>query len=301
MSTEIIRSLENGDLPAAKEVWLASFVEDPPEFPDYYFRARTSPERMLALFERGDGSEGERLLSMLCYDPVKMQLGGEETVQAAFVAGVCTMPEARRRGYVRRLLDELALRLEGDGFAALLLVPFDFDFYRKLGFYSYARRRLVSFSKADRARLDSRFDSAAAMEPDPAMLNSIYSRYMQKRRGALVRDEAYFGALLEEYSGGGGHALAVRADGGEAYCLFNDAEPAADEFAYTSEAAACALIAAALEKSEGLRLPLPLSDAPAFIEGARCAEEDFNMLRPLKKSFCELEKNGAAAFDFRKY
>ena len=136
-----IRNLTRADLPRAAELWLACFPEDDAEFVSYYFSRRTKPSNMLGLFEDG------LLVSMLSFDETRMcSSGAPDGVSVSFVAGVCTEPGKRRRGYVRRLFATLEETLKERGVQAILLVPFDFGFYATLGFAPYAVREVAEYS-----------------------------------------------------------------------------------------------------------------------------------------------------------
>ncbi|MBR4634749.1 MAG: GNAT family N-acetyltransferase [Clostridia bacterium] len=276
-----LRSLTEDDLPRAAELWLACFPEDDAEFVSYYFSRRTKPSNLLGLFE--DGS----LVSMLSFEEMKMYAcGAPDGVQVSFVAGVCTEPGKRRRGYVRRLFARLEELLKERGVQALLLVPFDFGFYEKLGFAPYAVREVIEYNASE---------APAGYEEipvSPELLSRVYGAYMAGREGALLRPAAYSEALLEEYRLPGAHAAAVRTEDAEAYCLFWDgADGEADEFAFTSRSAASALAALAAERFGISRFPIP----------AVGAGERFNMIKLLDQACGFLLDPERKPFDFRKY
>lgn len=277
----LLRCLTQEDLPRAAELWLACFPEDDAEFVSYYFSRRTCPQNVLGLF--GDGS----LVSMLSFDELKMNAcGAPDGVQVSFVAGVCTEPGKRRRGYVRRLFAKLEELLAERGVQALLLVPFDFDFYKKLGFSPYAVRELAEYPATE---------TLAGYEEVPVsaeLIARVYRAYMNGREGALSRTAEYFEALLEEYRLPGAHAVAVRTADAEAYCLFWEGSGGeADEFAFTGRSAAAALAALAAERFGISRFPIP----------AVGAGERFNMIKLLDQACGFLLDPERKPFDFRKY
>ena len=275
-----IRCLKEADLPRAAELWLACFPEDDADFVDYYFTRRTRPRNMLGLFEDG------LLVSMLSFEKTELFTGDGGSVPACFVAGVCTDPEKRRRGFVRKLFAVLEKRLKARGVAAVLLVPFDFGFYEKLGYVRYAVQELAEYPSAAE---HTDFEEAPASRE---LLERVYAAYMNGREGALKRSASFFAALEAEYSLPGACSAAVRTDKGEAYCLFwSGSDGCADEFAFTDEGAAAAL-ASLLKARYGVKLlPLP----------ARDGGESFNMIKLLDPAYSYLLEPGRKPFDFRKY
>lgn len=63
----------------------------------------------------------------------------------AGVAGVATLPRARRRGYARALVYELLDRMRDSGHAVSTLYPFRASFYHRLGYVGLPKARTVTF------------------------------------------------------------------------------------------------------------------------------------------------------------
>ena len=130
---------------------------DPPES----FRPR-------ALYDVGDGdgdctTDGEEEvtandMTAVCgyYEFAARIRGG--TRELAGIAAVASPPEARRRGLVRELLGSVHRELRAEGVAFAALWPFEYPFYRRLG---YAR-------VGDRTRITVAPDALASACPDPA-------------------------------------------------------------------------------------------------------------------------------------
>ncbi|MEV4617991.1 GNAT family N-acetyltransferase [Asanoa sp. NPDC049573] len=64
------------------------------------------------------------------------------------VAGVATHPLARRRGYVRALLNRLLESMRDDGHPVSVLYPFRTSFYARFGYVSLPQHRSATFSPA---------------------------------------------------------------------------------------------------------------------------------------------------------
>ena len=80
------------------------------------------------------------------------------TRELAGIAAVASPPETRRRGLVRELLGSVHRELRDDGVAFAALWPFEYPFYRRLG---YARI-------GDHTRITVAPDALASACPDPA-------------------------------------------------------------------------------------------------------------------------------------
>ena len=128
------RYLTEAELPQAKKLWAICFPEDDEEFIDYYFAERTAANCVFGAFDNAN------LVSMLCRDS-RMMFANGELVPVCFVSGVSTDPAYRNRSIVRTLMSKLDADLICEGFAAALLQPFDFDFYKKLGYEVFSKRR----------------------------------------------------------------------------------------------------------------------------------------------------------------
>lgn len=310
-----IRTLEKSDLETAKLLWLASFPDDDEVFVDYYFRARTSPEKMLGLFV-SEGESEEKLVSMLCFEELFMRVSKEKSARVAFVAGVCTFPEYRRRGFVRQLLSELEARLAPSGMEALVLQPFDFAFYEKLGFKAFAVRNICLLKSGKGWLLDplkksecclpkSPGENAEEMPLDADALYRIYGAYTESLCGTLTRTREKCAAVLEEYAVCGGSSLTVKTASGEAYALWyggaedGEVKPVSlDEFAFTSRDAASELILRILDEEGAVKLPLPMGAEQFFGENAPAP---FNMLKPIGKRRFEDFCGENEPFDFQRY
>ncbi|MCH5279184.1 MAG: GNAT family N-acetyltransferase [Christensenellaceae bacterium] len=303
-----VKPISSADFQAAKALWKVCFPEDSDEFINYYFAKRIDPKRILGLYVNGE------LVSMLCVRIRETSFCGEHR-RIGFIAGVCTLPEYRRRGYVRQLLDRANLMLAFKGVFASMLQPFSFDFYRKLGYETLAERRVIEITKdtlfftdcpADGTHLD-RIHIPAAYE-----IRDIYAKFMNGRTLAPIRTLSDCSILLEEYALYPG----VSACNGRAYALGyrSDDRIELDEFAYSDVDAALGLLTSLIRGSGKLLVPLS-KDETAFLDGTdfACRQgkvDGFNMIRVSDKRFfyglpvknvSELREIKPAPYSFDKY
>lgn len=246
------------------------------------------------LVGEGDGN-GERLVSMLCFERREMYAENPETakkttVPVCFTAGVCTDPAYRRRGFIRLLLSELERRMNAEGAAAVLLQPFDFGFYQKLGYLPFAKRSIVT---AGENLLPVNADGYAVTEPTAELMSAAYEQAFAGKNGVLKRDRAHFEALANEFALPGAKAAAVKRGASFAYALwYGEEAPLAEEFAWTDDAARAALERVLAERTEGFRCPIPVG---------KDGGEYFNMIRILDEKFDYLLTLDPPPFDFTKY
>jgi predicted acetyltransferase len=98
------------------------------------------------------------------------------------VADVATRPEARRKGYARRVMLGLLEKMRAAGHATSCLYPFRDSFYGRLGYINLSRRREIEFDPANlhtllKAQLPGKVELL-----DMATGFDIYRDYLRKIR-----------------------------------------------------------------------------------------------------------------------
>jgi predicted N-acetyltransferase YhbS len=84
----------------------------------------------------------------------------------AGIAGVASLPLARRQGHVRGLLVELLGRMRDQGHVVSALYPFRPSFYQRFGYVGLPKARTVTFAPTAFADLlDTDLDGAVSWEP----------------------------------------------------------------------------------------------------------------------------------------
>jgi predicted N-acetyltransferase YhbS len=84
--------------------------------------------------------------------PMRQNVRGSVFAMAG-VAGVATLPLARRKGYARALLTELLGQMRDAGHVVSALYPFRPTFYQRFGYVGLPRTRTATFAPADLAAL----------------------------------------------------------------------------------------------------------------------------------------------------
>jgi len=111
----------------------------------------------------------------------------------AGVAGVATLPLARRRGFARELVTALLARMRDSGHAVSALYPFRPSFYQRFGFVGLPRTRTVTFSPAGFADL-VRADLPGEVTWEPAAAGYKAYRAFTER---LLAEQHGFAVLPE--------------------------------------------------------------------------------------------------------
>lgn len=103
---------------------------DSDAYMDIYFREKYRNNRTLAYFE------GDKAVASLQMLPYQFTFCGTE-IPTAYISGVCTLPEARKKGYMAELLLKSFDEMEQKGIPLALLVPQEewlLKVYDKFGF-----------------------------------------------------------------------------------------------------------------------------------------------------------------------
>jgi predicted acetyltransferase len=157
------------------------------------------PRDVLARLAGDDGAERRalyvdgRIVAQLELYPLEV-LAGMHALPFGGIGGVASPPEARRRGYVGRLLHELCDELRARGISLSILHPFRAAFYRQFGWATFEERKQYSgaieiFAPFRHARLDG---FAAAGVEQIAELDAIYRAALLGRFGPIVRDDRWW-------------------------------------------------------------------------------------------------------------
>lgn len=111
------------------EMWRVCFGDSQPYF-DIYFREKYSDENTLAYFE------GDKVVASLQLLHYNFTFCGVE-IPIAYISGACTLPQARKKGYMEALLKKTFHELAKRNIPLSLLVPEEdwlLGFYDKYGY-----------------------------------------------------------------------------------------------------------------------------------------------------------------------
>lgn len=108
------------------------------------------------------------------------------------IAGVVTWPEYRRGGLVAKLLLHGLRVMREKGQTVSFLHPFQFSFYRKYGWETYAEYKSYEISVQQLPRLGPQPGRIVRTGHDINLLNGIYEAYASRYNGTLIRNESWW-------------------------------------------------------------------------------------------------------------
>lgn len=131
-----IRKVTQQHTPEVRAMWEICFPEDSARYVSFYFDTIYSPENTIGLFEN------EQLVASLQLLPRTIRIRNKP-IDTYFIVGACTLPQARKKGYMRELL-QYAFALSSSQTPVSVLYPFRYSFYRAMDYAVISERLLLS-------------------------------------------------------------------------------------------------------------------------------------------------------------
>lgn len=272
----------------AKRLWLLCFPEDDSTFVEYYFKTRTSPESIFCHENAGS------VLSMLHAAARRFLYNGTE-YSVRLLAGIATHPEHRGKGLAGQLIGYTEDTLLGDGVDALVLQPATpelFGYYSRFGF-----KPMCGYVKLNIASTGDTQTSPTLPTPEHCL--NAYRRFSAGFRGAFLRDEACFSALIDEYTACGGFLCTLK--DGYAFGYETDGVLHISEFVGDLSRENIAAIFSVCN-CRALELTVPESMASSLKNTDFKAERvPYNMLLPLSEKARKLDAPLSGVLSFESY
>lgn len=133
----------------------------------------------------------ERLAAKLTILELKTWIQGK-VFDMGGIAGVATWPEYRRGGLVSRLLERALADMRQRGQTVSFLHPFDFGFYRKFGWETYAEYKKYEIPTALLPKLPPQPGAVRRIKDDLPLLSGLYEQMARRYNGTLARSEAWW-------------------------------------------------------------------------------------------------------------
>jgi len=225
-----IRFVNDSDTPAVRHIWKTCF-NDADAFMDLYFGRKYNCENTLGIYHSGE------LVSNLQMLPYKMNLRGQ-IIDISYIVGVATLPEMRNNGYARALMNESLSVMRNKGHMLGILLPFNYEFYKKCGWENCYMRNKYDMPLADIAGIAGRGGNIRPVDinQDLPELVCIYNRYVLGKNSYIVRDECSFDVILQDMFQQGDMCYIIEDDVGfpEGYimCKVKDGALEVHEIAY---------------------------------------------------------------------
>ena len=195
-------------LRSVRDLWKECFG-DSDEFLDIYFSRVYSPQVDYSV------ELDARVVSALQCIPYNMLCGGSEC-STAYLSGVCTAREYRRRGLAGRLVEQATRDMRSRGCVFGFLIPSGrnvLPFYRAYGYYLAMRRKAVLLPH----RPDSGADVSYRAERVTAFSDELYELFVKRQREragyALLHGREQFSTVVTDWLKGGNLIIAARCAG----------------------------------------------------------------------------------------
>ncbi len=141
-------------------------------------------------------ADGGRILCCLTVSEARMWIG-TAGVPVAGIASVATLRGERRKGYASRLLEDTLTRLRAQGIPLVALIPYDYAFYRRLGWeMASSQLRLVTAPDQIPRFADARY-VRPALPTDRPDVERLHAEATASRTGACLRDGKRWAVLFE--------------------------------------------------------------------------------------------------------
>ncbi|MHB1453261.1 MAG: GNAT family N-acetyltransferase [Saccharofermentanales bacterium] len=198
-------------------LWKMCF-DDTPEFVDFFFCSRYFPDFSVCITQNG------KFISSMQSMPLLLLIR-KAPVQSAIVAGVCTHPDYRGRGLMRRMFELYLPEMRRRGIQAITYHPVDFSIYRSLGHYPATRTRFYRFDApqpAAKIRFSQDvFDLKGLPEEMIRAAYDLYHRHSSDYSGIVARTYENFVLKMSDYAASDAKLVFVHdSDGFTGYCIY---------------------------------------------------------------------------------
>lgn len=213
----LCRKLQPEEHIRTRQLWEKIFIEDTPEFLDYYYSVKTKDNEIYVIEDDGE------IVSMLHLNPYQMRIG-DKFYQTHYIVAVATDERYRHQGLMRQLLNHAMQIMADRGEPFTFLMPATEAIYKPFGFeFVYEQKREeVSGKKCEDSTLE-------IMEASPEHCQAIadYANEILKDYDVVTwRDEDYYKMILEEQVSENGGILVAKQEGKiqGVFCYAKEAE-----------------------------------------------------------------------------
>ncbi len=197
-----VRKLQIEEHIRTRKLWEEVFVEDTPEFLDYYYSVKINDNEIYVIEDESE------IISMIHLNPYQMRVK-DKIYKTHYIVAVATKENYRKKGLMRLLLNHVMQVMADRGEMFTFLMPADEAIYKLFGFeYVYEQRQDKIFGKCS---FDAKLEMLSATEKDCEMIADFVNQMLQEYDVVTWRDTEYYETLLLELaSEDGGIFLAKR-------------------------------------------------------------------------------------------
>ena len=185
-----ITKVKKTDKAEIKKLWADAFSEQEP-FLSWYFDNFWKSENSLCT--KNDTGELMGALTLIPYDVVF----NARKYSASYIAGVSVYEKFRNRGIAKNLMRAALSEQRKRGELLSLLIPFNYDFYRKMG-YEVCYMRTVK--KLDKCKDEERKNIVPLSIENYTEMNDLYNEFCINKNGYILRSVHSWEYILNRIS-----------------------------------------------------------------------------------------------------
>ena len=195
---------QNNDKESVKELWAYAFDEQEPflsEFFDNFWKA----EDALVI------KEDSKLAGALLMIPYCVSLNSSP-VMSAYIVGVSVASEFRGKKISKKLMRECLIEQKNRNMALSLLIPFNYEFYNKLGYRMCYTLDVYELTQDNLPYIEDISPVKRVQVCDYKKLNSVYNDFCRDKNGYIIRIKDDWEYIFFEQKLSGGGIFAVEND-----------------------------------------------------------------------------------------
>lgn len=277
----MLRDAGKQDKAEIYELWKQSYPNQNRNYLNFYFKNIFDKGRCIAL------EQDQRIISSLQLNEHILRLRDKQ-LKISYILGVSTLPDYRRRGHMRRLM-ESALDEAGHNHLVTLIRGFYPKLYEQFGFETVYERKLYTVPRECLHKVSLTNISYAA---EPQELLQAYQNFTKHFDGCYVRDREYYVLLLNEIVVTQKQMVVYRNRQGEVcgYLIFHKKkqEIHVEEAIYLESVVLMRLLKAAIGKEQEILVEVSQSEK---------LEKIFPLLIPKKQPFIMARINNPELFN----
>ncbi len=180
-----------------KHVWKVCFPKQDPRYMDFYFKNIYDPDSCYVNIEDG------MVVSVLMRNRHALMFN-DRVISVSMICGVATLPEYRRKGCMKELMDVVIDACEHSELLTLIQTE-NPSIYEPYGFRMIYNRTDFTLQRKDVRRITN---FGCAYEPSAIDLLKVYSAFIKRFNGFYARDLEYFVRYKKEVTAVGGKFVA---------------------------------------------------------------------------------------------
>ena len=204
MNDRKVRKLQTNEHILTRRLWEEVFLEDTPEFLDYYYSVKIKDNEIYVIEDEGE------IVSMIHLNPYEMRVK-EKVYKTHYIVAVATKERYRKQGLMRLLLSHTMQVMADRGEPFTFLMPANEAIYKPFGFEFIYEQNQGKYT--GKKHEETGFVTEYATEKDCDAIAEFANRKLQEYQVVTWRNEEYYKMLLHELASEDGGILLVKQNG----------------------------------------------------------------------------------------